>query len=103
MLDAICVCLILLVLTNILILKGLRKMTITTVALEQVVADLQATQAATVAALDDLAAKLANLGSDDPAVQARVDAAVASLNAIKGGLSAAVAKDDPAPVPAPAA
>lgn len=100
MLDAICVCLIFLVLTNILILKGLRKMTITTVALEQVVADLQATQAATVAALDDLAAKLANLGSDDPAVQARVDAAVASLNAIKDGLSAAVAKDDPAPVPA---
>lgn len=100
MLDVICACLILLVLTNILILKGLRKMTIATAALEQVVADLQATQAATVAALDDLAAKLANLGSDDPAVQARVDAAVASLNAIKDGLSAAVAKDDPAPVPA---
>lgn len=73
-----------------------------TAALTQAVSDLQAAANTASAALDDLAAKLANVDTSDPTAQAAIDAAVASINGIKDGLNASAAKDDPAP-PAPPA
>ncbi len=77
------------------ILKELKTMSAATDNLTAAVAALTTTVNATVAALDDLAAKLAAAiagGVSDPAVQAAAD----ELATLSANLSAAVAKDDPA-------
>jgi hypothetical protein len=77
--------------------KEIEKMAINTAALTQAVVDLKAAAGVASAALDDLAAKLAAIPPQDPAVQAAIDDAVAQISTIKDGLNATAAKDDPAP------
>jgi len=72
-------------------------MAVNTAALTQAVADLKTAAGVASTALDDLAAKLAAITPNDPAVQAAIDDAVAQIGTIKDGLNATAAKDDPAP------
>lgn len=78
-------------------------MAIKTDALTQAVTDMTTAITTVVAALDDLAARLAaaSANTGDPAAQQAIDTAVANLAGLKGNLLAAVGKDDPAPTPAP--
>lgn len=77
-------------------------MTIDVSKLTAAVGSLQTAATTASAALDDIAAKLAAIAPDDPAVQDQIDAATAAIGAVSSSLSASAAKDDPQPAPAPA-